>query len=448
MATILDLFKSRQQELYGKVDNIRINSRGLINPPRGAALLLSSPNAIADLIGGQVAGVIKGIANRPSDTIFRSNIPIARPISLGATQASLRDRIESDTDYFIKQSPSPASIIARIKQGGSNPAGVAANLAIQGLNKFGSKKGLQRLGNTLKKKENADGYGTKYQSVDLGKKPLKETKKFSEYYTTYDNTQETSVPGSNNFVKNGISRREGSKIFSWNDSNYASLNTDKFSTYNEYVEKTNDVYKDASSVLVNFRKYGTSEVIPFAGTITGINEDITPEWNSFKYVGSPFNVYRYGGVERTLNFELKLYYTTASEKDIMIKKINFIKSLAFPFDEVSSIVYNNVETALAFSPNLVYLGIDGLYKNVLGYIETLSFNIDDETSWSNLNPNREDNGNNALYPSVINLSVGMKIIENTKIEKSTVTKYKYNFDGYHTGSKYEIALTKEENTTT
>ena len=71
MATLQDLFKSQKKDLYGKSEAIRIDSRGLINPPRGAALLLSSPNTIGDLIGNQVAGAFRGSANRPSDTIFR-----------------------------------------------------------------------------------------------------------------------------------------------------------------------------------------------------------------------------------------------------------------------------------------------------------------------------------------------------------------------------------------
>ena len=59
MATLLDLFKSQKKDLYGKSENIRIESRGLINPPRGAALLASSPNALADLIGNQTLIYIK-----------------------------------------------------------------------------------------------------------------------------------------------------------------------------------------------------------------------------------------------------------------------------------------------------------------------------------------------------------------------------------------------------
>ncbi len=70
MPTILDLFKSQQKDLYDN-DIVRIESRGLVNPPRAAALLASSMNTIGDAIGGQLAGAIGGTANRPSDTIFK-----------------------------------------------------------------------------------------------------------------------------------------------------------------------------------------------------------------------------------------------------------------------------------------------------------------------------------------------------------------------------------------
>ncbi len=56
MATLKDLFKSKKKELYGLSSGAIIESRGLINPPRGAALLTSSPDAIADLIGNQIGG--------------------------------------------------------------------------------------------------------------------------------------------------------------------------------------------------------------------------------------------------------------------------------------------------------------------------------------------------------------------------------------------------------
>ena len=68
---------------------------------------------------------------------------------------------------------------------------------------------------------------------------------------------------------------------------------------------------------------------------------------------------------------------------------------------------------------------------MFGFIETLSFSIDDATSWSNLNYNMKDGESNKIYPSVISVSIGMKIIEQhtTETIKGGITKYKYNFDG-------------------
>jgi hypothetical protein len=67
---------------------------------------------------------------------------------------------------------------------------------------------------------------------------------------------------------------------------------------------------------------------------------------------------------------MKLYYLTIPEKGIMIKKINYLKSLAFPNDTISQIDYKTSDDKVynsqyAFSPNLVKISIGDLYKNIL-----------------------------------------------------------------------------------
>ena len=52
------------------------------------------------------------------------------------------------------------------------------------------------------------------------------------------------------------------------------------------------------------------------------------------------------------------------------KKINYLKSLAFPYETVSEITYGNgIESQYAFSPNLVYLTIGDLYNNILKILQ-------------------------------------------------------------------------------
>jgi hypothetical protein len=203
------------------------------------------------------------------------------------------------------------------------------------------------------------------------------------------------------------------------------------------LKKVADSSKIGAS-FIKIKPYGTNHSLLFPATVTGISESITPEWNAFKYIGSPYNTYRYGGVERTLNFEFKLYYLDEVTKETMLTNLNSLKELAFPYNKPSSIGYSDTKSdgttsikqvALAFAPNLIELTINGLYNNIFGFITTLEFSIDDTTSWAATEwfGNEEEN---KLYPTVINVSFGMTIIENHQLVKGKTTDViRYNFDG-------------------
>lgn len=404
MATIIDLFKSQKKEIYGKSEAIRIDSRGLINPPRGAALLLSSPTSLGDFIGNQVAGAFRGSANRPSDTIFKTNTALSKPISLFKTQSDLRNAVDKGTDYFLKkQPPKPDSIIGTIKQGASSPLATVTGLGIKAIKNLKDKNPTRGLAYSNKKK-------------------------FSDNYDSFINSNVGIANLPEKMVVDVIEKRKGNQLKKWDTANDYILSTESLNK--EDLENKLKEFGTQNQVWVTFKKYGNNEIIPFNGTITGISEDIAPEWNNFKYLGSPFKSYRYLGVERTLNFELKLYYNKEKEKNVMIKKINYLKSLAFPYEQISEVKYGDVTSQYAFSPNLVTLNIGDMYKNIFGFIETLSFSVDDNTSWPNFNYNMEEKGNNTLYPSVVAVTIAMKIIENHTTETTNgITKYKYDFDG-------------------
>ena len=395
MATISDLFKQQNKEIYGLSGKVIIESRGLINPPRAAALLTSSPGALGDLIGNQIGGALGGSANRPSDTIFdakKGTSVLNKPISLFKSQQGLRNAVTKGTDYIVKESPAPGSIISSLNSGASNLQGVATNLAINAV----TKGGLKKLSDSLKKKDTT-GFITLSDGTKLKKYNWKET--FSK-----------TIDVNNEWDKNGI-----------ND--ISEISEDKLV---ETIKK----YTGQNVVPILFKKYGTSVTIPFQSTLSNLSEDVQSEWSNFKYLGSPFKIYKYQGVERSLKFNLKLYYFTPNQKEIMISKINFLKSLAFPYEEISEMTYGGDKqtSQYAFSPNLFYLTIGDMYKNVFGLLENISFQVDDNITWPTLGVEDIDN---YMYPSVINVSISMKLIENHKVEKTAggITKYRYNFDG-------------------
>ncbi len=441
MATIRDLFKSQKKDLYGKVGSAIIESRGLINPPRGAALLTSSPNAIADLIGNQIGGALGGSANRPSDTIFKNNTVLSKPISLFKTQRQLQTAIDKDTPYYIKQSPSPASLFASFNQGASTIGGMAANLAIKGI----TKGGLKDLSNSLKKKDVTNNYGVKL-AKDNNNKLIKEDRKFSKYYKDKDGKLEER--------KFSL----GEKGAFWDDGGYTILNKEIVTDIElQNLEKNGHVVFVVGKIIDDIGNVDFN--VPFIGSITGLSEDVNPEWTNFQYIGSPFKVNRYTGVERSVKFNIKLYYLQESQKKLMIKKINYLKSLAFPD---SNVVTSNFGTTsqYAISPNIIKFSIGSLYKNIAGYVESLSFEIDDNTSWPkqgksassmlgrsinqigrnsfNSDFETDNNDENFMYPSVVDVSISIKIIENHIIDGSTTKVFKYNFDGLNDSEKYTI----------
>lgn len=431
MATLLDLFKSQKKELYGLSGRAIIESRGLINPPRGAALLTSSPDAVADLIGNQIGGALGGSANRPSDTIFKGKGVFDKPISLFKTQQGLRNAIEPGTKYYIKDTPAPASLIASFTQGGSSIAGMAANLAIKAV----TKGGLKKLAKDLKDKDNNEIFGPKFSKDKDGKEVKREDMLFSTHFKD----------------KTGLKLRDSKGAGTYWDEGQKKLLEAISITEDELEGK-----EYANHVITTFQtipaKGKDSLKVPFVGSVSGISEEVTPTWTNFKYLGSPFSVYRYGGVERALRFNLKLYYTTTIERDVMITKINYLKSLAFPDKDIRAITFgtdasgkNNSQYAMA--PNLVRVSIGDLYKNIPGFIESLSFEIDDNAPWPNSanvsnskmtsglgGSDNMDDGSTLLYPSVVDVSIGFKIIEDHAIsngEGNTKT-YRYDFDGRET----------------
>lgn len=438
MPTINDLFKSQVKEIYGKSEKLRIDTRGIINAPRAAALLGSSPDALSSLIGNQIGGALGGSANRPTDTIFRKPTGFfTKPISLLApTEALLKDAVKEGDKYFVKQSPAPGSIIAASKSSPQSFTGAA----ISAVNKFGSGNGLKNLANSLKKNSAAQNeYGAKFGKTSLdGKTVMAKDVVFSDYYEEHTIFKPTGKPlfntDTNRYVKTLQERGKGTYKKSWDDVTREINETTHFEDDAKLKEsiKSN---KFQNQIWVTFKKYGNKEIIPFVGSVSGISEDVTPEWSNFKYIGSPFKIYRYQGVERSVKFNLKLYYNTITERDVIIKKINYLKSLAFPYEKISEMTYGDKKqtSQYAFSPQLFYFSVGDVYTNVLSLLESISFNIEDTVSWPNFQPNgikADKDGDSILYPSVIDASLSIKIIEQGLHSIDSATKtYKYNFDG-------------------
>lgn len=440
MASVLDLYKSQKNDLLGKAGNIFITSRGLINAPRGAALLAASPTIGGDIVGNLVGGLIKGSANRPSDTIFRSKTFISKPITLLApTAALLRDAVKKDTPYFVKDTTVQIPTFG-LNNSGRSMASTAVAAATQAVNNFGGPAAIRNLRNRLRKVESEDSaYGTKYQRISLDNVRIPATKdiKFSQYAPVYNKENVNGPKGYvGDYVQAKVVERQKTKSLD-GKSIYDQINYDVLTT----MKSTDNVSKDALDKIIEknanikmplviiqkFEATETNDYIVLPGTISGLTESITPEWGSFKYVGSPFNVYKFTGVEKTLGFDIKLYYVDNDSKITMKKNLDKLRKLVYPDENISATTYPNSEySPLTFTGNLFYLTIPGLYYKALAFATTLGITIEDTTPWA-VTDDGMDGTNTEPYPTNISVNFGITIIENHKITPDSKNP-KYEFD--------------------
>lgn len=413
--------------LYGS-ETPRIALKGTVDPPRSESLKTAryneDPTKKAPLM--DLGSLLGGSANRPSDTIFetKDSAPVTRysiPSSTG-DHTPEKYAVEAEKEYLISKTPIGPNALSGVLRGDMNSIAKKAIGAGIGAAKKAVGSAVTKLV-TKKRKANQKSQ-PKTTNTNLAGKLYSNKQKNSDYFTNYSGKTPTK-----------ITERKPNEYISLNEFNYTLLKNGDFENDKEF----NDAIKQNNKLgqtYIKIKPYGKNYSLAFPASITGLSEDISPEWSDFKYIGSPYKTYRYQGVERSLKFEFKLYYLDEVTKYRMISNLNSLKELVFPYNEISDIKYNDQSTALAYSPNLIELTIGQLYKDIFGIIDSLSFSIDDNVSWATTDPNQASyiEFGNRLYPTVINVSFSMKIIERHLVDDSAVNKgtkvVRYRFDGY------------------
>lgn len=484
-------------DLFFKFDRLIIDTRGVVNPYRTKILTEKyQANTTAGEIlrqAANLAGAILKQRRRIPDTIF-PDMTKPGPISNTLLQPQNAGRgekdIEKDTPYYVQTQFKPgAEILASAAR-----AAISGDLraAKQALLQAALKKG-RSLGRSNRQKYEDDFIQSSYhpaafdinldgrvggkKGADNGEDAAKRFTGFKEYYLQKDGALSfNGVPTSNGHIK-VLKERKIQELPYTTDDYINSLIYGKFPTGAEEDE----------SLLpwVKMHPIGYNPMY-FPGTISGLNENVQGTWENFKYIGSPFSVYKYNGVERSLNFTLNLYWTQKLQIFKIKEQIEFIKELCFPAQDISvsrysknqqtknnaaaatfgmskknAKLYNQLHVDPAYNPELLdsdqlfyrpqflELTIHGYAKKLFGFMESISVNIPDNTTWPSTNINSEYSNlaelppgvskeelkaglKNTIYPSNLNIEISFKIIENphAKIDaKGNKVSYRYNLDG-------------------
>jgi hypothetical protein len=404
-----------------------IESQGSIDPGRTLAVRSAHYNSgEGSLLGGGLKGVLGnllgGSANRPSDTIFRHegrdmNAPVSingQPIN--GDYSGLKYAVEAGVNYDVSKAPAGTNAFTGILKG--TPEDIA-------------KRAVGAVTDTIKNGVRNLAVGaltSKRKSVVASLKEIADGKAGTskKLYNTYEE------PGTKFYKSSGINDMLGVQLMERvkGDINSASDIITKINTIdtfdNKKLEELLTLNKKTKLQFIQFKIVGQPNYILFPAAIGDITEDITSDIADFKYVGSPFKVYRYNGVERTLKFDFQVYWLDNGQQEIMERKLNSLREFVFPSANLTTIdIGNKKNNPLVFSPNLIQLTIGDLYKNVKGIVSNLSIGVAQKTTWATSSPDFNQTQNSFVYPNVVDISFEMKIIENHKISTSDTIIYRF-----------------------
>lgn len=187
---------------------------------------------------------------------------------------------------------------------------------------------------------------------------------------------------------------------------------------------------DYDFVTLKFRSLSSGTAVNFRATITGLSESTSPSWDSAKFIGSPFNYYTYSGIERSVTFNFKVYSTSPLQHIAAWQRLNFLTSLAYPQGYAGGIGVR--------APFLQFT-LGNMYKNRACYIDSLSYNIDDNSPWhvgftdaagladdSKFVINGQETSlDNYILPTIVDVSITLKFVEQ---RSNTESGYLYGFD--------------------
>jgi len=430
------LFYKQLPSLYGS-DLARISSKGSIDPARTLSVKTSR---YVDLgknrptLGKLIGNLLGGSANRPSDTIFPANaegkgIATAPPVSsngqpINGDWNGLKYAVEAGENYAVSQEPAGKNALTGLLKG--TPSDFARNTVGAATGAF--KKEIGRLAVnalTSKRRKNINSL----KEVADGKR--KENKFVPN---TYEQRGGEFIKVKN--VLTGEPELVDAKVIGVKYDELGHPNRDYLIDTILLKESLVD-YKRLQEIIeqntgnrlqfIKIKEENSKNYLLFPATITDVQDSMTPEWNAFKYVGSPFNSYRYTGVERKIGFDFRVYWIDNGEQITMKNKLNLLRELVYPNNRLTTINLTGTEyTPLVFRPNTIQLSIGDLFKNIKGFVSNLSITTPQDAPWATSNPNFLKQNLNLVYPTFVDVSFEMTVIENHIINPNDTITYRFD----------------------
>jgi hypothetical protein len=313
------------------------------------------------------------------------------------------------------------------------------------------------------------GSNLKYSKYSTSKKlgydvDILERNDLSTVFDSIDETKFYEKLAINSQIENGYTKRNKTRFDKASLEARLGLSTNKTNDIGEviapgqglYVDKLNKevpyIGNDLSIngmdfVTLKFYSVAKGTSVNFRATITGLTETFAPSWEASKFIGNPFSFHTYNGIERTIQFNFKVYSLSANEHTAAWERINFLASLVYAQEYIGG---NSVV------PPFLKFTLGDMFRSRDCFIDSLIYTIDDNNVWETGFDDKgsNDDGSSTDYiardyklPRIIDVGVTLKFVES---KSNTFEKNLYGFDSIYketlspNSSPKEIITAKEE----
>jgi len=307
------------------------------------------------------------------------------------------------------------------------------------------------------------GSNLKYSKYSTSKKlgydvDILERNDLSTVFDSIDETKFYEKLAINSQIENGYTKRNKTRFDKASLEARLGLSTNKTNDIGEVIASGQGLYVDKLNkevpyigndlsingmdfVTLKFYSVAKGASVNFRATITGLTETFAPSWEASKFIGNPFSFHTYSGIERTIQFNFKVYSLSANEHTAAWERINFLASLVYAQEYTG----NN-----AVVPPFLKFTLGDMFKSKECFIDSLIYTIDDNNVWEtgfDTESSTDYIARNYKLPRIIDVGVTLKFVES---KSSTFQKNLYGFDTIYkntlspNSSPIEIITAKEE----
>ena len=144
--------------------------------------------------------------------------------------------------------------------------------------------------------------------------------------------------------------------------------------YGTHLKSEVAYYDNFDFIPFRFRDVNNNRYIIFRALLSGITDNLTPEFSSERYVGRPDQVHVYQGTNREISFTFEVYPKTEQELPVLWEKLNYLVGLVYPSWAPSG-------GGLGMIAPFIELTIGDMYKDTPGFLSQLSLTVQDGTTW-------------------------------------------------------------------